>query len=110
MHQVRFLFVKKKYDIYLFIYLFVYGIDYYQVKNMIIKNRYLLSCIDDLFDQWKDLSVFSKLVLRLGYYHFRVRDEDIVKTSFRIRYTHYEFVVMPFGLTNVSDAFMNLYK
>nr|GEV11625.1 putative reverse transcriptase domain-containing protein [Tanacetum cinerariifolium] len=38
----------------------------------------------------------------------RVRDEDILKTTFRTRYGYYEFQVMHFGLTNVSTIFMVL--
>ncbi|WMV18643.1 hypothetical protein MTR67_012028 [Solanum verrucosum] len=40
--------------------------------------------------------------------NLRVRDSDIPKTSFRIRYGHYEYVVMSFGLTNAPAAFMDL--
>nr|GEY61158.1 putative reverse transcriptase domain-containing protein [Tanacetum cinerariifolium] len=38
----------------------------------------------------------------------RVREEDILKTTFRTRYGRYEFQVMPFRLTNALAVFMDL--
>nr|GEY61618.1 hypothetical protein [Tanacetum cinerariifolium] len=39
---------------------------------------------------------------------FWVKEQDIPKTAFCTRYSHYEFLVMPFGLTNASAVFMDL--
>ncbi|GJU03915.1 putative reverse transcriptase domain-containing protein [Tanacetum coccineum] len=83
-------------------------IDYREFNKLTVKNRYPLPRIDDLFDQLQGSSVYSKIELRSGYHQLRVRDEDIPKTAFRIRYRHYEFQVMPFGLTNTPAVFMDL--
>ena len=37
----------------------------------------------------------------------RVKDADLLKTTFRTRYGHYEFLVIPFGLTNALTTFMD---
>jgi hypothetical protein len=43
-------------------------IDYHQLNKAMIKNQYPLSRIDDLFDQMKGATVFSKIDLRSGYH------------------------------------------
>nr|GEU66264.1 putative reverse transcriptase domain-containing protein [Tanacetum cinerariifolium] len=66
-------------------------IDYRELNKLTVKNRYLLSRIDDLFDQLQGSRVYSKIDLRFGYHQLRVWEEDIPKTVFRTRYGHYEF-------------------
>ncbi|GKE69454.1 putative reverse transcriptase domain-containing protein, partial [Tanacetum coccineum] len=56
-------------------------IDYQELNKLTVKNRYLLSRIDDLFDQLQGSIVYSKIDLRS---------------------------VMPFGLTNAPAVFMDL--
>ncbi|GKA56039.1 putative reverse transcriptase domain-containing protein [Tanacetum coccineum] len=64
-------------------------IDYHELNKLTVKNRYPLLRIDDLFDQLQGSRVYSKIDLRSGYHQLRVREEDIPKTEFRTRYSHY---------------------
>ena len=61
-------------------------IDYRELNQVTIKNRYPLPRIDDLFDQLSSAAVFSKIDLRSGYHQLKVRAQDIPKTAFRTRY------------------------
>ncbi|GJX60273.1 putative reverse transcriptase domain-containing protein [Tanacetum coccineum] len=83
-------------------------INYSELNKLTVKNRYLLSRIDDLFDQLQGSSVYSKIDLRSGYHQLRIKEEDIPVTAFRTRYGHFEFQVISFGLTNAPTVFMDL--
>ena len=83
-------------------------IDYRQINKVTVKNKYPLLRIEDLFGQLKGVDVLSKIDLRSGYYQLRVKDVDVLKTTFRTRYGRYEFLVMPFGLTNAPTTFTDL--
>lgn len=81
-------------------------VDYRQLNKVTVKNMYPLPRIDDLMDQLVGARVFSKIDLRSGYHHIKVKDDDIQKTTFKTRYGHYEYVVMPFDVNNAPRVFM----
>ena len=83
-------------------------VDYRLLNKMIVKNKYPLPRIDDLFDQLKGAGVFSKINLRAKYHQLKIKDADVNKSTFRMWYGYYAFLVMLFGLTNGPTMFMDL--
>ncbi len=80
-------------------------VDYRALNKAMVKNRYPLPRIDDLFDRFSRAKVFSRIDLRSGYYQIRIAEGDKEKIACRTRYGSYEFLVMPFGLTNSPSTF-----
>jgi ribonuclease HI len=83
-------------------------IDYRALNEVTVKNKYPLPRFEDLFDQLRGASVFSKIDLRSGYHQLRIRPTDIPKTTFITKYGLYEFMVLSFRLTNAPTYFMYL--
>jgi hypothetical protein len=83
-------------------------IDYRQLNQMTVWNKYPFPYIHDLFHQLHGVHSFSMINLRSRYHQLKIREEDISKIAFRTWYSNYEFLVISFELTNMSAAFTNL--
>jgi hypothetical protein len=83
-------------------------VDYRVLNEVIVKNKYPLPRIDDLFDQLRGACMFSKIDLWSGYHQLKIWEWDIPKIAFVSRYGLYEYTVMSFVLTNAPAYFMYL--
>jgi hypothetical protein len=57
-------------------------VDYRSLNDVIMKNKYSLPRVEDLFDRMRGARVFSKTDLRSGYHQMKIRPSDIPKTDF----------------------------
>jgi hypothetical protein len=63
--------------------------------------------VEQLVDEKRGSRFFSKLDLASAYHQFRTREEDPIKTSFRVPGGQYEFRVGAFGLHGMSSLLMH---
>jgi hypothetical protein len=80
-------------------------VDYRQLNDITIKNRYPLPLISEMRDRLQGACWFTGLDLKGAYNLIRIKEGEEWKTAFRTRYGHYEYLVMPFGLTNAPASF-----
>jgi hypothetical protein len=77
-------------------------VDYRDLNEITIKNRYSLSLIKEVMNRLIEVKIYIKLNIRVAYNLIRVRAKDEWNTTFRTRYKQFEYHVMFFKLFNDS--------
>ena len=77
-------------------------VDYRALNKVIVRSKYPIPLIADLFDQFSNAKFFSKLDLRSGYHQVRISEGDEPKTTCVTWYGAFEFLVMPFWTNQCS--------
>ena len=87
---------------------FRFCIDYKNLNELTIKNRYLLFFIKKSLNRFVDVKRYTKLNLTTVYHRLKIKKNDEWKTTFRTRYEHFEYNVFFFDFINVLAFFQNL--
>lgn len=67
-----------------------------------IKDKFLISVVDELLDECHGANYFTKLDLSSCYDKIWMDAQDI--TVFFTHHKHFGFLIMPFGLTNAPST------
>jgi hypothetical protein len=80
-------------------------VNYKKLNEIIIKNRYSLSFINENLNKLFETKIFIKLNVKDVFHRIRIRKENEWKTTFKCRFDHYQYRMMFFELTNSSITF-----
>ena len=80
-------------------------VNYRRLNKIIIKNRYPIPLVGELFNRLGYTKIFTKLDLCNAYYRIRIKKGNEWKTAFKTRYGHFKYLVIPFGFANAPMTF-----
>lgn len=80
-------------------------IDYQNLNNLTIENRYPLPLIEELLNQLEKAKEFTRFDLTGIYHCLKIKERNEWKTVFSNQYDYYKYQVIFFGLFNTSARF-----
>jgi hypothetical protein len=72
------------------------------------KDRQPLPFIDELLDEVASNEFYTICDGYSGYHQIKIRDEDVMKTTFTTPWDTYAYLRMPFGLCNAGGTFQRV--
>ena len=83
-------------------------IDFRKLNEKIPKDSFPLPRIEEIVEEFRDAQWMTCNDMFWGFYHIKIKEEDIHKTAFSTGSGCFEFVQMPMGLKTAPAAFQRL--
>ena len=86
---------------------FRFCVNYKNFNAVIVKNRYFLFLIFEIFNRFNRVKIFIKLDIIVAFNKIRIRKKNEFLIVFRTRFELFEYLIMFFDLCNESISFQN---
>ena len=86
---------------------FRFCVNYKNLNAVIVKNRYFLLLIFEIFNRFNRVKIFIKLDIIVAFNKIRIQKKNEFLIAFRIRFELFEYLIMLFDLCNKSISFQN---